>query len=112
VLAWDFKKNKKINSAPSTLLRPEESSCDNEPYKMFSEGFRVAYNSITWAGKCRRLEEVTVCLNPQNTLNCNSMQTQIQLFLMNLDTVIVLPLQIFGHFAYVLVFVFVDTVSM
>jgi len=40
------------------------------------------------------------------------MQAQIQLFLMNLDSIIMLPMQIFGHFAYVLGCVFVDTVSM
>jgi hypothetical protein len=39
------------------------------------------------------------------------MQTQIQLFLMNLHSIIILPMQIFGHLAYVLGFVFVDTVS-
>jgi len=30
---------------------------------------------------------------------------------MNLDSIIILPMHIFGHFAYVLGFVFVETVS-
>jgi len=44
-------------------------------------GFRVGFKFITWGGKRRQLENVTVFLNPQNTLKCNSMQAKIRLFL-------------------------------